>query len=320
METAPPTNPPENQPAAPSVAAIVLSYNGKDLVLATVPSLLAVDYPNLDVIVVDNGSTDGTAEALAEAHPEVEVLRCEQNQWISGGLNVGIRHALAAGYDYLLLLNNDIEVDPGMVRELVAVAESDSTIGCVGPKAYYFSERNRLWSAGGKLSFREAMTRERGMREIDRGQYDRTEEVDYINGCAMLVPRRVQLQTGLWDTNYNICVEDADWCMRAKRLGYRCVYAHRAVLWHMVSPTTGGYTPGRTFQTARSTAIFVRKFANPFEWLRFLAFFTAAIPAAFLRELPKGNQAAALAKVRGLIAGLRMPIEPVPPLEVPSAD
>jgi hypothetical protein len=83
----------------------------------------------------------------------------------------------------------------------------------------------------------------------------------------------------------------------------------------MVSPTTGGYTPGRTFQTARSTAIFVRKFANPFEWLRFLAFFTLAVPAAFLRELPKGNQAAALAKVRGLVAGLRMPLEPVPPLE-----
>ena len=299
----------------PSVAAIVLTFEGKDLVLQTVPSRLALDYPALRIVVVDNGSTDGTAEALAERHPEVLVVRTETNQWISGGLNLGIRQALRAGDDYLLILNNDIEVDPGMLREMVAVAESDPSIGCVGPKAYYFSDRNRLWSAGGRLRFREAITAERGMGKIDQGQFDHTEEVDYINGCAMLVPRRVMLETGLWDTSYNICVEDADWCMRAKIQGYRCVYAHRAVLWHMVSPTTGGYKPGRTFQTARSTTIFVRKFAGPLQWLSFLLFFTVAFPLAFLRELPKGNQAAAVAKVKGFFAGLKVPLTAPPSID-----
>ncbi len=309
----PPSSSPED--GLPSVAAIVLTYEGKDLVLQTVPSLLAMEYPALRIVVVDNGSTDGTAEALAERHPEVLVVRTETNQWISGGLNLGIRQALEAGDDYLLILNNDIEVAPGMLREMVTVAESDPSIGCVGPKAYYFSDRNRLWSAGGRLRFREAITAERGMGKIDQGQFDRTEEVDYINGCAMLVPRRVMLETGLWDTSYNICVEDADWCMRAKKLGYRCVYAHRAVLWHMVSPTTGGYKPGRTFQTARSTTIFVRKFAGPLQWLSFLLFFTVAFPLAFLRELPKGNQAAAVAKVKGFFAGLKVPLTAPPPID-----
>ena len=89
--------------------------------------------------------------------------------------------------------------------------------------------------------------------------------------------------------------------------GYQCWYAHKALLWHMVSPTTGGYKPGRTFNTGRGTAIFVRKYASPWERLRFWLFLAAAIPAAFLRELPKGNQAAATAKLRGAIAGWKVP-------------
>ena len=287
----------------PSVACIVLSYQGKALVLQTLESLYRLDYPRFRVVVVDNGSSDGTSEAVAAAWPQATLLRIEQNQGISVGLNLGIRHVLEAGDDYLLLLNNDIEVRADMVKELVAVAESDPSIGAVGPKAYYYSDRDRLWSAGGQLHFRQSITDERGNLEIDRGQYDRTEEMDYVNGCAMLVPRRAQLDVGLWDGSFLVSVEDADWCMRAKKKGWRCFYAHRAVLWHMVSPTTGGYKPGRTFQTGRSTMLFVRKHANLFQWASFLFFFLLAVPAAFLRELRRGNQAAAIAKLKGAWAG-----------------
>lgn len=300
---------------APKVACIVLSYNGKALLLQTLASLFKLDYPNYRVIVVDNGSSDGTWEELEASWPQVTRLKVEENRGISVGLNLGIRHALAAGDDYLLLLNNDIEVDPGLVRELVAVAESDPTIGAVGPKAYYFADRNRLWSAGGQLHFRQSITDERGNLELDHGQYDRTEEVDYVNGCAMLVPRRVQLDVGLWDGSFHVSVEDADWCMRAKKKGWRCFYAHRAVLWHMVSPTTGGYKSGRTFQTGRSTMLFVRKHANPAQWLSFLFFFLLAIPAAWLRERRSGNQAAAIAKLRGAWAGFKSPLWPAAALD-----
>ncbi len=299
----------------PSVACIVLSYQGKALVLQTLESLYQLDYPNFRVIVVDNGSSDGTYEAVASAWPQVTLLRIEQNRGISVGLNLGITHALAAGDDYLLLLNNDIEVRADMLRELVAVAESDPSIGAVGPKAYYYSDRNRLWSAGGMLHFRQSITDERGNLEIDQGQFDRTQEVDYVNGCAMLVPRRAQLDVGLWDGTFLVSVEDADWCMRAKKKGWRCFYAHRAVLWHMVSPTTGGYKPGRTFQTGRSTMLFVRKHAGVLQWLSFLFFFALAVPAAWLRERRSGNQAAAIAKLRGAWDGWKTPLAPPEALE-----
>jgi GT2 family glycosyltransferase len=299
----------------PSVACIVLSYQGKALVLQTLESLYRLDYPRYRVVVVDNGSSDGTYEAVAAAWPQATLLRVEHNQGISVGLNLGIRHVLEAGDDYLLLLNNDIEVRPDMVTELVAVAESDPAIGAVGPKAYYYSDRNRIWSAGGQLHFRQSITDERGNLELDSGQYERTEEMDYVNGCAMLVPRRAQLDVGLWDGTFLVSVEDADWCMRAKKKGWRCFYAHRAVLWHMVSPTTGGYKPGRTFQTGRSTMLFVRKHANLLQWASFLFFFLLAVPAAYLRELRRGNQAAAVAKLRGAWDGFKTELAPAEALE-----
>lgn len=296
----------------PRVAVIVLNYNGKDVTLVTLSSLVEMTYDAYDIIVVDNGSTDGSFEVIAEAYPEIVQLRVDENHGISHGLNLGLRHALEQRYDYLLACNNDIEADSGMLTELVRIMEGDTSIGCIGPKTYYHGDRERLWSAGGILRFKESVTRERGMGEIDRGQYDRDGEVDYVNGCAMLMRREAVEAAGLWDPTYYLGAEDADWCVRAKQRGYRCYYAHRARLWHMVSASIGVYKPGRTFHTGRSQAIFVRKYARPWHWLSFLFFYSASVPLAFLRELPKGNQAAAVAKLKGVWEGLKVPLGPSP--------
>ncbi|MEE8138602.1 MAG: glycosyltransferase family 2 protein [Thermoanaerobaculia bacterium] len=298
----------------PKVAAIVLNYNGRDVTLQTLASLRQMTYGNFGLIVVDNGSTDGSYQAVAEAFPDVVQVRTEKNLWAAGGANLGMRYVLERDYDYILMLNNDIEVEPAMLTELMKVAESDPSIGCVGPKAYYYWDRQRLWSAGGIIRFKESGSRERGKGEIDRGQYNRDEQVDYINGCAMLVPRRVMVEVGGWDPIYHLALEDVDWCLRMKRLGYCCVYAHRAVLWHMVSHTAGGYEARRTFQTGRSLAILVRRFGGSWQWCTFALFVAAALPLAYLRELPKRNQSAVVAKLRGVIDGLRARVTPPPKL------
>lgn len=308
-----PGTPPE--PARlPRVLAIVLNYNGREMTLATVASLLGLDYPELGILVVDNGSTDGSDAAVAAAFPSVRRLRTAENLGISGGLNLGFRVGLDEGWDYLMPMNNDIEVASDLLRELVAAAEANPAIGCAGPKCFYFfGDRNRLWSTGGILRFRESVTRERGMGELDSGRYDRDGEVDYVNGALMLIRRAAMLATGLWDPVYHVSVEDADWCVRMKRAGFRCWYVHRARLWHMVSPTTGGYTAGRTFRTGRSTAIFVRKYAGVAGWTGFLFWTAVAIPAAMARELPRRNAAAVVAKFRGVLAGLQAALPEPPP-------
>ena len=298
----------EQTVSEPRVVALVLNYNGLEVTLKTLASLSELSYGAIDLVVVDNGSTDGSWDAVAEAFPAVHQIKVEQNQGISHGMNDGLRYAAAGAWDYVLILNNDIEVAPDMVTEMVAVAERDPKIGAVGPKAFYYWDRERLWSTGGILRFKHSVTRERGDGELDHGQYDRDEEVPYVNGCAMLVRRQALLDTGLWDSTYFLGVEDADWCMRMKRLGYTCWYAHKAVLWHMISHSTGVYKPGRTFQTGRSTAIFVRKFAGPLQWAGFLFFTALSLPAAFLRELPKGNARAAVSKFQGLLDGMKVPL------------
>jgi GT2 family glycosyltransferase len=297
----------------PTVAALVLSYNGRRLTLDALASLERLDYPAFEVWLIDNGSTDGTAEDVASAFPAVRQVRVEPNRGAAHGVAEGLRRALAEDFDYLLVLNNDIEVHPDLLVELVRVAERDATIGVVGPKCYYYDAPRTIWSAGGRLRFAEAITRERGQGEDDRGQFDRDEEVDYVNGCAMLIRRAALEAAGLWDPVYFLCVEDADFCVRVKRLGYTCWYAHRAVLWHRVSAAVGGYAPGKTFHSARSTAIFVRRHGSRTQRLRALAWMALALPAAFLRELPRRNTAAVAAKLRGYLEGWRLPLPPPPP-------
>lgn len=302
--------------STPSVLAVVLNYNGRELTLQTLASLLASDYPAMRVLVVDNGSTDGSVEAVTGRFPTVEILRTEANLGISGGLNLGIREGFRRGFAFLMLCNNDIEVAPDMVSCLVGAAAAAPGAGCLGPKCYYFfGDRNRLWSAGGILRWREAMTRERGMGELDRGQFDAEQDVDYVNGACMLVRRGAVAAAGLWDPIYHVSVEDADWCVRIQRAGWSCRYVPGARLWHMVSPTTGGYTAARTYRTGRSTAIFVRKYAGVLGWTSFLFWSAVAFPLALARELWRGNAAAVLAKYRGLRDGLRTPLPPLPTLD-----
>lgn len=303
----------------PRVLGIVLNYNGRELTLATLASLVELGYPALDLVVVDNGSTDGSEAAVAERFPAVRVLRTETNLGISGGLNLGLRLGLEEGHDFLMPMNNDIEVAPDLLDELIEAARVDAAIGCLGPKCYYFyGDRRRLWSAGGRLRFREAVTQERGMGKIDTGRHERPGEVDYVNGALMLIRREALVATGLWDPVYQVSVEDADWCVRMKRAGWRCWYVPRARLWHMVSPTTGGYEAARTFRTGRSTAIFVRKYAGLGGWLSWLFWLTVAFPAAMARELPRRNAAAVIAKYRGYWAGLRVPLPPPPAAVTPA--
>lgn len=300
----------------PRVAALVLNYNGAEITLQSLPSLSVMTYPNYELIVIDNGSTDDSVERIQAAYPDLRMYRKPSNAGPAAGLNFGMERALADGFDFLLILNNDIEVDPEMLTEMMAVVTSDDAVGCVGPKSFYYWNRDRLWAAGGDICFRESVTKERGMGEVDRGQYDTTEDVDYINGCALLTRRDVVEKVGLFDPQFHLACEDADWGMRLKRHGYRSVYAHRAVLYHMVSMSTGVYKPGRTFQTGRSTAIFVRRYAGPWQWLTFAAAMAVALPLAFLRELPKGNQMAAISKLKGVLDGLRVPLAE-PPTRVP---
>jgi len=180
-----------------AVAVVVLSWNGREDTLECLRSLERVEAPGLLTIVVDNGSTDGTSEAVHEAFPDTELVRTETNLGFAEGNNVGMRRALELGAAYVLVLNNDVEVDPAFVRALVEEAERRPDAGALCSKILYADPPDLIWFAGASFDPRSGYNgRQRGYRERDDGRFDELVETDRACGAAMLVPREVLEKIG----------------------------------------------------------------------------------------------------------------------------
>jgi GT2 family glycosyltransferase len=236
----------EQRPAAdsgrqPLVYIVLVNWNGKAVTLDCLASLNTISYSNWRAVLVDNGSTDGSVDAIRTAYPDVTVLEMKKNLRYAGGANVGIRYAVDHGAELVLTINNDTTVHPEFLAHLVNRIESDSTIGMVAPKIYYHDDPKRLWFAGASASMWTGTMRHFGIREIDRGQYDTPRELDHISGCCLLVRKEVIEMIGLFDEAFYLYAEDADWAMRCRRAGFRLFYEPRAMIWHKISADSGGH-------------------------------------------------------------------------------
>jgi len=245
------------------VAAVVLSWNGREDTLDCLASLREVRFEPLTVVVVDNGSSDGTAEAVEAAFPEAVVVRSEENLGFSGGNNLGIREALRRGGDYVLLLNNDTLVDPGMVAALVTEAEGREDAGALCPLMYYAHEEGLIWYAGADFDPRRGHNgRLAGYRERDTGRYSEVREITQASGAAMLVPARVIDEVGGLDENLFLHVEDVEWSLRIGRAGYRLYFVPSATLRHKVSVDSGGeQSPSLAYYGTRNTLAVCSRYA-----------------------------------------------------------
>ena len=245
----------------PTVAVVILTWNQRNLTVDCLASLAELDYPadRLQTIVVDNGSADGTAQAIRERYSTVTVLENDENLGFAEGNNVGIRHALRGPADYVMLLNNDTAVDPSMLNELLAVIEPDSTVGIVGPKMLYFDQPNVIWCAGNRLDWRSGDSIRLQAERPDKGLDQPPKEVDFITGCAICLRRCVIEQIGLLDSRFFIYYEETDWCMRARGAGWRTLYVPRARLWHKVSAAMGSTSPATDYYMNRNVLLFLAK-------------------------------------------------------------
>jgi GT2 family glycosyltransferase len=231
--------------------------------------LYELEYAGANIVVVDNASTDGTAQAIKAAHGDrVTLIINEENLGFAGGNNVGIRYALEKGADYVLLLNNDTVVDPKLLSSLVGVISSEADIGIVGPKIFFAFPSNKIWFAGGEVFLSRGTARHIGIRKTDRGQYDTIRAVDYISGCALLARRDVFEKVGFLDESYQTYFEDTDFCMRAKQHNYRIVYVPEGKVWHMISSSAGGQLGRKKIaRKMKSSFRFFRHYASPHHWL-----------------------------------------------------
>ncbi len=240
------------------VIILILSYNGKHLLDDSVFSYLANDYPNFEVVVIDNGSTDGTKAYVREKWPEVRVLRTEKNLGYSGGFNFGLDFAFNEQQaDYVLITNNDVKADSSVINELVRVAESDPMIGFVTGKVYYFDQPDVLQTVGYYEDELRWVGGHIGNREKDIGQYDQIEERAFSDDIFMLVKRSLYSATKGYDTEFQFQGEQLDWQIRARKQDFKIYYAPDAKIWHKESMTIGKSTSFKLYFDVRNSLVII---------------------------------------------------------------
>ncbi len=264
----------------PSVAIIILNWNGWADTVECLESVYQINYPNYHVVVVDNHSSDDSIEKIndyalgkleiksnffkydptnkpietiqynrvnweikenSNTNKQLILIKNEINYGFAEGNNIGIKFALNNyNTDYILLLNNDSVVDEDFLRTLVQEGEKNNKIGLLGPKMYYYDNPNVIWCIGGKIDWKLARGLHVGINEKDKGQYNIKQAFEYINGSSLLVKKEVFDKVGLLDKRFFLYFEETDLALRASENGYESLYVPNAKIWHKVSKAGGG--------------------------------------------------------------------------------
>lgn len=283
----------------PLVYVLLLNWNDAENTLACLHSIHELDYPSFRVVVVDNGSIDGSDQAIRQAFPQIDLLSNDRNLGFAGGANVGLEYARRQGAAYVLLINNDTILDSRLLTELVTFAEGHPQAGLIAPKIYFHHDPTLVWAAGAWLARFPPRVKMIGWGERDHPRFDVLRQVDYITGCALLIRREVMDSVGLFDPIYwPIYHEDYDYCARVIKAGWQIWYVPAARMWHKDSQSQR--TPAtKAFNLGKNIVPFYLRHGHPPALS--LAVFVAWVT---LRELLKGQPSFAWNYLKGVQAGL----------------
>lgn len=294
----------------PLVYAVITHWNSYDDTAECVKTLLQSDYSNLKSIIVDNGSTDNSPTRLAQEYPAIPQVHTGHNGAITFAYNKGMEYSLDHDAAYILMLNNDIAIDPQMVSLLVDKAESDSEIGVVTPKIYYYDQPQTIWFAGGYRSRFDFGSYDTYEGDLDTPANSVEKEVDYAWACGMLMRRSLLEEIGLFDTQFFLYYDDVDISIRTQQAGYKIWYVPQAKMWHKVSHSTGSAHFTRIW--ARSKMRLYRKHSRGLHktMLILYAFLHGGFRALIPRQDNMRMRTHTIAYMRGLLSGLKSLDEP----------
>ena len=306
----------------PQVGIALLNWNGYDDTARCLSSLRESRFRPALILVFDNGSADGSAERLKTEFPEIELVLGGENHGFSGGNNRAAKQLLDAGMDYVWVLNNDTQVEPGCLGSLVRILEEDPGIGAASAKIWFMDEPRIFGYAGSAFNRWTFHSDFRGLRDADVGQYDAAEDVEILSGCCMLIRAETLREIGLFNRAFFAYAEDIDWSLRAREAGIRLRYEPQAALWHKMfgSSRKNGdskapkSSPRVEFLLARNRFILVRLHTKPWSLRRGFALgyhvFIRRLPRAMGLLLKKDRREASVAILRGLWVGLRFRPDP----------
>lgn len=245
----------------PSVAIILVNYNGLQDTEECLESLSQLEYQNWKTIIVDNCSKDAEMleELLKEKYPNAIPILSTENLGFAGGNNLGIQYAENAGFDYVLLLNNDTVVKKDFLNHLIECAQNRSDTGIVIGKILSYFDPQKICFAGGSIDLDRAHICHWHCGEVDKGVSE-IREITFATGCLMLIPMSVIHRVGMIDDAYFMYAEDADYCIQVLKAGYKIYYSSDAVIFHKVSASSGGNNSALSqyYRTRNELMLFTR--------------------------------------------------------------
>lgn len=292
-----------------SVAILVVNWNGLAYTKVCIKSLRKINYPNFEIILVDNSSIAPEGEELKREFPEIHLIQASSNLGFTGGNNLGIRYALNRGVDYILLLNNDTEVEPDFLDGLVSFLDTHPEYAAVQPKIRFALDKNLIWNAGGGYFQPLEMSWSIGIGQKDIGQYDLARDVPWITGCAILVKSEAILEAGMLDDAFFAYYEDVEWSIRLRKKGYKLFYFPQSVIYHVAGASStqektkeGKVSPFVHYLRTRNHLYLIRKHGTPFSFLLSLGYQSLKNSAFVVFLLLRGR----IEKAKAILSGHKM--------------
>ena len=285
------------------VVSVVLNWNQLQLTLDALRSLADQDVPpgfGHHILLVDNGSDDGSVEAVQSSHPEVAILALPENLGFAGGANAGIQWAYRAGAAWTLLVNNDTLAEPDLLAKLLGAAESEPSIGAAVPTVTYYDRPDVVWPSAG---YRRRLTLA-GNDTTANPPSDQPYDVEWAVGCCMLVRSDLWEDVGLFDERFRMYYEDHDLCLRARSAGWRIVHVPRARIQHRVAASTGPGSPRQAYMLARSSVSYFWTHTKGLHRPVIFGYRVLSLGRRLIEAVMSGRPAVGRAHLEGLRDGL----------------
>lgn len=270
----------------PKVSIIILNWNNYEDTKECLLSLDKITYPNYEVIVVDNGSIDGSTLKIQKEFPQHKYIYNKDNLGFTGGNNVGMEYAVKNGADYVLVLNNDVILEKNFLDVLVNLALKDPKNGIIGPAIYFYRQPEKLSPTGGKINY----------WRINNKVYDvaRPMEMDWIFGCCLLIKREVIETIGYFYVPFFLSYEDVDYCVRARKAGFKVIYEPRAKIWHKSGTSLKKASTSYYYYFNRNKLLFMKRHAPAYVKYLFYFYFSLYLLIRIAGKFIEKDSSAAL--------------------------
>lgn len=258
----------------PKITVLIPFHKGLSDLEECLSSLFKSDYPAFEAVIIDNGSDErDLKEAAGRLSPRIKILREEKNTGFAGAVNRGIEFSKDSS-DLFWIVNSDAIVERVSMSSLVEAFREDVSIAIAGSKVYFYYDKDILSGCGGFIDWRNLSCHHRGCGEKDLGQYDLTEDVDYVPGVSLMVKKEAIEGIGYFDEKFFMYFEDVEICIRAKKKGYRIVYVPSSIVFHKERSfeKKSGHSKLFSYYIARNSLYFFKAYGklSPFSFIRWI--------------------------------------------------